>query len=296
MSNPRGSMHGTTSEIRPPGRLPGAVRRAQIDPAWTPWLRLVERVLGELHDPIAEYCREAGGRGREGEPLLQGAVVRVSGARLEGVVRDLVQLAAESGSVLHSSGSSLAADMDAVALAHAGITSDRSVVERIARRVSADAEPLGVIAHLAAIPVLHACAAMERGSDAEGWTRGYCPVCAAWPVLAEARGIERTRRLRCGRCASDWRTTVLRCAYCAETRHDRLGRFAVEGSEETRWVETCRSCGGYLKVASTLRALPFGELMLEDLATVELDVAAVERGHARPARLATELEVALERV
>jgi FdhE protein len=57
-------------------------------------------------------------------------------------------------------------------------------------------------------------------------------------------------------------------------------RPEVEG--EARKVETCATCKGYLKTLATLQALPAYAVALEDLATVALDVVALERGFTRP--------------
>ena len=42
-------------------------------------------------------------------------------------------------------------------------------------------------------------------------------------------------------------------------------------------------CRGYLKTVTTLTPTSADDLALLDLATVELDVAAIEHGYARPA-------------
>jgi FdhE protein len=99
------------------------------------------------------------------------------------------------------------------------------------------------------------------------------------------RSLDQTRRLRCGRCGSEWggRADWLSCAFCGEKNHDKLARLVLEGEPETLTVETCLECHGYLKSVTTLQPIPPFELLLQDLETVELDVAALERGFARPA-------------
>src|SRR5204862_83499 len=47
-------------------------------------------------------------------------------------------------------------------------------------------------------------------------------------------------------------------------------------------VETCLACRGYLKTVTTLGPTPADELGLLDLATVDLDVAAIGSGYSRP--------------
>ena len=47
-------------------------------------------------------------------------------------------------------------------------------------------------------------------------------------------------------------------------------------------METCTRCRGYLKSVSTLRAWAGDEVSLADLATVDLDLVALERDFERP--------------
>ena len=50
----------------------------------------------------------------------------------------------------------------------------------------------------------------------------------------------------------------------------------------TTTVDTCGACSGYVKTVTTLAPTPAEELALLDLATVDLDAAALARGYARP--------------
>ena len=49
-----------------------------------------------------------------------------------------------------------------------------------------------------------------------------------------------------------------------------------------RRIELCAKCGSYTKVISVDEATPFPLLAIEDLATMDLDGAAMERGYRRP--------------
>ncbi len=51
-----------------------------------------------------------------------------------------------------------------------------------------------------------------------------------------------------------------------------------------RKVEVCKTCKGYLKGLTTVRALAPWAILLDDLMSVHLDVAALERGYERPGR------------
>jgi FdhE protein len=111
------------------------------------------------------------------------------------------------------------------------------------------------------------------------WERGYCPTCGSWPLLGEFRGLEQTRFLRCGLCASGWEVPRLWCPFCGNRDHEQLGLLHSEG-EETRFrASTCDSCRGYVKMISTLFALEPLSLLVVDVATLHLDLAAAERGY-----------------
>lgn len=162
----------------------------------------------------------------------------------------------------------------------AGLLEDRGelLVHAVAQTAGADAD-------LAALPLLRACGRRLAARVPANWSRGWCPICGAWPTLVESRGLERSRRLRCTRCAADWSIAWLVCVFCGESDHERLTAL-VPQPEGGRRVDACRSCSGYVKTCSTLVPLTPEELPIEDLATVDLDVVAIERGFERPPRSA----------
>jgi FdhE protein len=185
--------------------------------------------------------------------------------------------------------------VDAIALIQAAIARDHGTIEALAASAGVDAQAFEVIGQLAAMPLLHACGQRYQEHIPTEWMRGYCPVCAAWPTIVELRGLERNRRLRCGRCGSDWPLPVLQCAFCDELHHDQLGTLTPEGEPQTRRVEVCRTCKGYLKGFTTLRPMALRLVAMTDLASVDLDLIAQEREYARPERSAFALEVSVTR-
>ena len=150
---------------------------------------------------------------------------------------------------------------------------------------------LSTLARLAVIPLLRECATRLSSEIPPDWEPGYCPVCAAWPALAETRGIERARRLRCVRCAADWAGELLCCCFCGERDHARLGSLTPEAAGTRATADTCFSCRGYLKTVTTLAPLPAEDLLLMDFQTVELDLAARDAGFVRPPGLGAPLDV-----
>jgi FdhE protein len=66
------------------------------------------------------------------------------------------------------------------------------------------------------------------------------------------------------------------------TDHNQLVSLVPEKAGASRTVEACKRCLGYVKTFTTLQPSPAGKVMLDDLASVDLDVAAMERGYSRP--------------
>jgi FdhE protein len=114
------------------------------------------------------------------------------------------------------------------------------------------------------------------------WERGYCPTCGSWPLLGEFRGLDQSRFLRCGLCAASWPVPRLWCPFCGNTRHERLGFLHNEGEDGRYRAATCDACRGYVKMVTTLSALPPLHLLLADAVTLHLDLAATQRGYANP--------------
>ena len=152
-----------------------------------------------------------------------------------------------------------------------------------AEAIGVDAGQLATVLRLTALPVLakfaDALADLRSGARRD---YGYCPTCGSWPLLAESRGLEQLRYLRCGLCATAWEGSRFRCLYCANEDHRSLGYFHVEGEEDRCRAASCDECHGYVKVISTLSALSAPQLLVTDLATLHLDLVAADRGFFVP--------------
>ncbi len=220
---------------------------------------------------------------RDDAPLLHGGSLHVDLSEIHRLVEQLADAAA-SGSV--EGGTSLQqyrpSARETLDLVSAAIVQDHEGLQTTASERTLDPGALATVAHLAAYPLLQSCGRQLESSVSPSWQRGYCPVCAAWPTLAERRGLDRSRRLRCGRCSTQWEVPWLHCIYCGERNHERLGSLEADGQGELLKVETCLTCKGYLKSIATLQGFPAFELLLQDLETVEFDLVALDRGFTRP--------------
>jgi hypothetical protein len=103
------------------------------------------------------------------------------------------------------------------------------------------------------------------------WPRPDCPICGSMAALAESRGLEQRRVLRCDRCGAGWPTSRLQCPFCGETKHQVLRYLFVEGEQERYRLALCDRCGGRLKVIATHAQLSCPGLLVAQLAMIHLD-------------------------
>jgi FdhE protein len=279
--------------IAPPAARLADLARSRAD--WQPWLSVLDAVHAGTRDvawrgAVPEAPASVDAR----MPLLAGGTLTVQARLLRRWTGTLLRAAAAGGGAADTLTAAAGAEAARLAaLLEAGLAQDGARVADVAASLGVDAGALGAVAAVAPIPLLRACAERWASHLPASWDHGYCPVCGAWPAFAEARGLERARRLRCGRCAADWGTAWLRCPYCGTDEYPRLGSLVLttdagsdarpELARVATTVETCHACRGYLKTVTTLTPTPADDLALLDLATVELDVAAIEHGYARPA-------------
>jgi FdhE protein len=197
---------------------------------------------------------------------------------------DQLALAANRGGVpkMASLGELLRGDLDLASLFESSVTQDARRAEEVAAARSVDPEALQAIVTLLAVPFLQACRTRWMRPADPPWTQGYCRICGAWPAFAEVRGIERSRYYRCARCGAEWYAQVLQCAYCRTADHEELVALVPEQEGASGAVDACRSCRGYLKSFTRLQGSAPSSVMLDDLASVELDLAAMGAGYERP--------------
>ena len=239
-------------------------------PEWRPLLALIEAASREAERPHwVRFVPTPGHDGRDGRPFLDGAVIAVAPKLVERWVRHLLALAAEAGTEVQPLGKAVAAGwLDPSLLFEAALSQDVDRFHEIARVERDYRGVLRGLALLIAMPMLQACRRAWAERVPTSWAYGYCPVCGGWPSLAEIRGLDGARHLRCGCCGSDWRTEWLRCLFCGESDHEKLGSLVSPDGLERHAIEICDGCRGYLKTFTTLTAIRPGDVLLEDLATV----------------------------
>ena len=235
-----------------------------------------------------------------GVPVLAGEPIPLPVAALSPV---LVRLCEE----LSAGGAGAAADniktaivetrMEAGSLLAASLARDQVAIRTGANHRGLAADLLWLVAELAVSPFAHALqrallsaeaagVSSTRGDSAgalgvalAGWTHGFCPACGSWPALAEVASSHRV--LRCSFCAFAWELPVYACVYCGETG-ERFVTAAPNQFRKDRRLEACGACSSYMKTVDVTELSPFPLLAIADLETMDLDLAAMESGYARP--------------
>ena len=253
-------------------------------PEWQPWLAVVEEVLREAESATWEAAVPGRVNSSHPEmPLLAGAQMSVQESAVRHFLDRLLRRPLHGTAKLATVRAAMRRESDMLALLTASLSQDTDRVNAIAAASDADAEALNAVVALLCVPLLQACNRRWASAVSSSWEQGYCPLCGSWPSFAEVRGIERSRCFRCGRCGSAWRARALHCPYCRTGDHHQQVELVPEQSAVNAVINACLRCTGFVKSLTVLQGYAPGAVMLQDLATVDLDVAAIEQGYVRPA-------------
>jgi FdhE protein len=145
-------------------------------------------------------------------------------------------------------------------------------------RAQSDAGMLDQVLALAMRPFLMRCAeVIQRRSDLSIWTHGHCPLCGGEPELAAITpGAE--RHLICGRCQLRWNFESLTCPFCGNSDRSRITSFATPDGQYR--VYACDACLRYLKAHDGRHATRPVMPVVDGVATLPLDAAAMQRGYS----------------
>ncbi len=249
-------------------------------------LDLIEEVVAAAADPAwdaaAAATRLPAERDQAG-PVLAGATIPLDREATDRWARRVLRLAGESAPASASLlGAADDTSFDALAWFGAVAAGDDLALHAQARALQADPGQYGAAGAFAVMPLFHALRRRWGGLATPNWDSGACPVCGAFAAMGEMRGLDRARRLRCARCGHDWAFPAMRCFACDETDHAKLTTLAPEGQAEATRASACDTCGSFIKELATLRAWAADEIVLADLSSLELDVAAIDAGFRRP--------------
>lgn len=114
-----------------------------------------------------------------------------------------------------------------------------------------------------------------------GPTSFVCPFCKRKPGLGVLRplGEGSQRSLICSFCLAEWEFRRIVCPACGEEDPLKLPVYAAEELQHVR-VEACDSCKCYIKTVDLTKS-GLGEPVVDEMASVALDLWASEHGYAK---------------
>lgn len=161
-----------------------------------------------------------------------------------------------------------------------GSSIEEGRLETAVSELGIDKQVILFFAHESIKPSIEATVERLRPEiDAETWGKGCCPICGSNPHLNLLKGEEGKRFLLCAFCGYQWRIDRMTCPFCMNPKQGSLHYFYGEGEEAYR-IDTCDQCHQYIKTIDT-RRMDLIDPVLEDLATLHLDLLATQKGYRR---------------
>lgn len=154
-------------------------------------------------------------------------------------------------------------------------------VEGIAKELGLDKKILLFFIHSSIRPSLEISAEkLFHEINTDTWMKGSCPVCGSLPYLSLLKEEVGKRFLICSYCGYQWRIDRMICPFCNNRDQESL-QFLYAEEEKTHRVDLCDKCHQYIKTID-LRTIGETDTLLEDLATLHLDIVASQKGYKRP--------------
>jgi len=147
-----------------------------------------------------------------------------------------------------------------------------------AEELGCEPEPVEFFLRAFLQPLAEACRE-QLTSDHSSPSSRVCPRCREAPVigvLQDEPEVKGRRYLVCSMCNEWWSFPRLQCASCGETDPEKLEYHVSEEISHIR-VEECVSCSTYIKCVD-LRVDGRSDPVVDDVASIELDLWSVERG------------------
>ena len=250
-------------------------------------LELERRVQTRVSLPFIDLSPEALTRHQaEARPLLRFEDIPLDLTDLRLMVRQTADVLRRYGAIDdrdHQAVQALGRDMKLLSVVGAWY---RSAAERHVASLGAgatvdpQATPDDMVAQVlmqAMRPFLSRCAeVLQQRADLLVWTHSHCALCGGEPDLAVITPAAE-RHLICGRCTLRWRFDALACPYCRNSDRTRITSFATPDGQYR--VYACDVCRRYLKAYDARRATRPVIPVVDAIATLPLDAAAIQRGY-----------------
>ena len=250
-------------------------------------LELQRRIQGRVPLPSFELSAEVLARHEaEGRPLLRFEQIPLELTDFRLVLRQTLDVLRRFGALEEADFErvqALGRDMTLVATAGQWY---RSAAERhAAASVGAGSTPpnepadaaLDQVLTLALRPFLSRCAeVLQQRPDLSVWTHPHCALCGGEPDLSVITP-NAERHLICSRCGLRWKFEPLTCPYCRNADRTLITSFATPDGQYR--VYACDVCHRYLKAYDGRRASRPVMPVVDGVATLPLDAAAMQRGY-----------------
>ncbi len=131
---------------------------------------------------------------------------------------------------------------------------------------------------LAMRPYLSRCAeVLQQREELREWHHPHCGLCGGEPDFSVITPAAE-RHLICGRCTLRWKYEPLTCPYCRNAERSRITSFATTDGQYR--VYACDVCRRYLKAYDGRHSSRPVMPMVDSVATLPLDAAAMQRGYS----------------
>jgi len=271
-----------------------AARQPELADAAAMHIELAEmyrRIQGRVPLPWFELDKDGVGRhSAEGRPLLRFEDIPIELTDLRLLVRQTADIMRRHDALEESQYQAiqtLGRDMTLLAVVGSWY---RSVAERhapagagtgpaaSAAPATIDASVLDQVMTIAMRPYLSRCAeVLQQRTPLTDWLQPYCALCGADPDFAVITPAAE-RHLICSRCTLQWKFEPLTCPYCRNSDRSLITSFATPDGQYR--VYACDVCQRYLKAYDGRRATRPVMPVVDSLATLPLDAAAMQRGYS----------------
>jgi len=254
-------------------------------------LELQRRIQGRVPLPSLDLSAETIARHQtEGRPLLPFDAIPLELTDLRLMVRQTADVLRRFGAVEdvdYQRVQAIGRDMKLLAVVGDWYrsTAERSVVAPAAvghvqtASASRGHDAMSEVLSFAMRPFLSRCAeVLQQRSDLTLWTHAHCALCGGLPDFAVITPAAE-RHLICGRCALRWKFESLTCPFCANSDRSRITSFAARLGDADYRVYACDVCRRFLKAFDARRASRPVMPVVDAVATLPLDAAAMQRGY-----------------
>jgi len=253
-------------------------------------LEMQRRVQGRVPLPSFELNADVMARHEaEARPILRFEDIPLDPTDLRLLVRQTADVLRRFGALDeadYQKAQTLGRDMNLLAMAGEWYRSGaehHAVAAVSVSRVSAgspkeEATMAAQVLGLAMRPFLSRCAeVLQQQSYLSLWTHQHCPLCGGEPDLSVITPAAE-RHLICSRCTLRWKFEALTCPYCRNSDRSQITSFATPDGQYR--VYACDVCHRYLKAYDGRRATRPVMPVVDSVATLPLDAAAMQRGYS----------------